>query len=307
MISDFGLGRILDSDSTRKTLTGTGMGTPIYMAPEQYDDAKNANPRSDVYALGVILLELFQGRQRSGSFDLDDIPPGIGVLIRRCVQKDPARRFASVTVLKTAWNSLYENLAAAEHLKQAEAAIARLAASEAPCEDDARILLESLVKYRNDNDFLQKAIMSVNPAVFGIIERMDLDGLRLTINGFTALVTSQGWPFDFTDDIGRACEKIFLRSGRFRNTSGSSFLRRGSWYYSQSLGRYADCRRSNFCREATGRSNSDPRKIGRFTPIKGTKTIPQTKPTGRASSTNTAPVWVKLTIRWLHSKSRKPS
>lgn len=209
VISDFGLGRVLDSDSTRNTLTGSGMGTPIYMAPEQYDDAKNADPRSDVYALGVILLELFQGRQRSGSFDLSGVPPRIEVIVRRCIHKNPDRRFPSVSELKTAWNSLYENLAAADHLRKAEAAIARLAAREAPSEADAQILLESLFTYRNDSDFVQKAVMTVNPAVFAIIQSMDLDGLRSAINGFTTLMTSQNWPFNFTDEIGVTCRKIF--------------------------------------------------------------------------------------------------
>ena len=62
MLSDFGIAKILESEQTA-ALTGTGMGvgTPEYMAPEQW--IGQAGPLMDLYSLGVVLYELVTGRK----------------------------------------------------------------------------------------------------------------------------------------------------------------------------------------------------------------------------------------------------
>ncbi len=61
-ITDLGLAQDL-SDGLSLTKTGTAIGTPSYMAPEQIADSKRSDRRVDLYALGVILYESLSGRR----------------------------------------------------------------------------------------------------------------------------------------------------------------------------------------------------------------------------------------------------
>src|SRR6185295_6492862 len=121
-ILDFGISKfnVLGKDFSM-TRTGSVMGTPYYMAPEQARGAKNLDPRLDVYAAGVILYEAATGRV---PFDGDtfnellikivteespsvrtlapDLDPGLAEIIDRARQKNPDQRFASAREFRDA-------------------------------------------------------------------------------------------------------------------------------------------------------------------------------------------------------------
>ncbi len=62
-IVDFGISKLLNAqDSQSNTVTGTLMGSPVYMSPEQARGAKTTDHRSDIYSLGVVLFECLTGR-----------------------------------------------------------------------------------------------------------------------------------------------------------------------------------------------------------------------------------------------------
>lgn len=63
-VADFGLAKVLSTEepSPGQTRSGLTMGTPQYMAPEQFRDAKNVDRRADMFSLGCILYELLSGR-----------------------------------------------------------------------------------------------------------------------------------------------------------------------------------------------------------------------------------------------------
>lgn len=64
-VMDFGLAKLLEGDPDRKAATKTGstMGTPQYMSPEQVEDSKNVDHRTDVFACGAILYEMVTGHR----------------------------------------------------------------------------------------------------------------------------------------------------------------------------------------------------------------------------------------------------
>ncbi len=58
---DFGIAKLDSAEAQGLTRTGSPIGTPLYMAPEQFD-AKNVDARADIYALGVMLFQMVTGR-----------------------------------------------------------------------------------------------------------------------------------------------------------------------------------------------------------------------------------------------------
>lgn len=101
VVSDFGLGHILDSDSTRITATGDNIGTPFYMAPEQSDNPKTADERSDIYSLGRMLGEF--DTQCLVNTENTDVKELLNMVIRSCTAYYPNDRIQKVTELKHAW------------------------------------------------------------------------------------------------------------------------------------------------------------------------------------------------------------
>jgi Tol biopolymer transport system component/predicted Ser/Thr protein kinase len=118
---DFGLAKIRDAQpvaeqTISRALTGAGttLGTPQYMAPEQIE-GREADPRTDIFALGCVLYEMLSGRRafegKTGSaiaaaIVARDPEPIMGVdtaldrVIRTCLAKDPDDRFQNALDVK---------------------------------------------------------------------------------------------------------------------------------------------------------------------------------------------------------------
>ena len=106
-IADFGPSEIdvvSELDSTLRT-GAYALGSMVYLAPEQVDRrGAPPDPRSDLYAAGVIFVELLTGRPPTGKLALPshvnaELPPATDVLVLRCLDRDPAKRYPSATAL----------------------------------------------------------------------------------------------------------------------------------------------------------------------------------------------------------------
>ncbi len=117
-IMDFGIARSMEA-VTR--MTGSMVGTPAYMAPEQVA-GKPVDYRTDIYSLGLILYEMFTGtaafradnavavalkQMRESPVPPHEIDPQIPVPIERailkCLEKEPSKRFQSIAELESAF------------------------------------------------------------------------------------------------------------------------------------------------------------------------------------------------------------
>jgi hypothetical protein len=114
-VADFGLARLLDDEGHRHTRTGLAMGTPQYMAPEQFRDAKGVDRRADLFSLGCILHELLSGAPAFAWSDLigvygaitkgawaplpASVPERLRAAVVGCLEPEAARRIPDCDAL----------------------------------------------------------------------------------------------------------------------------------------------------------------------------------------------------------------
>ena len=124
-IIDFGIGSITDSS---KSKSGTVLGTPSYMSPEQLA-GKKIDGRSDIFSLGVVIFQLLTGTlpftadsMASLMFKITseeapdirsrriDLPSGMSFIIKKVLAKDPQQRHQSGTELATDLKAIFTEL-----------------------------------------------------------------------------------------------------------------------------------------------------------------------------------------------------
>ena len=128
-ILDFGICKLEGDEAL--TQSGTTLGTPVYMSPEQCRGTGGVDARSDIYALGCVLFHMLTGRtpfecEGVGEYIVahlqqdppvaTSITPGlhalIDVLLLRCLAKDPAERFQSMKELQEAIGEVMSKISA---------------------------------------------------------------------------------------------------------------------------------------------------------------------------------------------------
>lgn len=114
LLSDFGIAKMLESGGgTQLTATGVGIGTPDYMAPEQW--MGKADPSTDIYSLGVVFYEMITGHRpytadtpaavllkhlrdplpRPRIF-ISNLPEAVEQVVFKALAKEPANRFSDM-------------------------------------------------------------------------------------------------------------------------------------------------------------------------------------------------------------------
>jgi serine/threonine protein kinase len=208
VVSDFGLGLILDSKTTRLTRTGQQLGTLAFTAPEQIRDARVADERSDIFSLGRLLCELYGG-DVSSVVDVTDVPAPIALIVERATKPRPADRFQSVKELRLAFESATEVLLGRSQHESLDALLGRLIAADDVSPAEVRDLTERLAEIVDNPDDVHRALMRLPSAAFGELATTSQGLARRLATSFSDHVRSQGWSFDYTDSIADVSRDLF--------------------------------------------------------------------------------------------------
>jgi serine/threonine-protein kinase len=161
-ILDFGVAKLLaggDDDAVTRTRTGSLLGTPLYMSPEQCRSAGAVDHRSDIYSLGCIVFEMLCGRPpfdsdgvsdlliahtathppRPASLGVHDVPPELEALVMAMLAKEPAERPHSMAEIAAVLRAVARRLPALPEPFRVQAAAPQdLPAGDAPAVEPAR-------------------------------------------------------------------------------------------------------------------------------------------------------------------------
>ena len=98
-ISDLGFATPGFGNASTLTQSNMGGGTPLYRAPECANNFKRATPRADIYSIGAILHDIFDGRQRIPHGPLT-VPGPLSPLVAKCTDSASHKRYRSVAALR---------------------------------------------------------------------------------------------------------------------------------------------------------------------------------------------------------------
>jgi tRNA A-37 threonylcarbamoyl transferase component Bud32 len=160
-VLDFGLAKLTLSDQkvSHKTRTGSVMGTPYYMSPEQCEGKIEIDHRADIYSLGVLLFEMLTGKVPFGGDGYgeiivkhvtmpppsvrsinEDLPEEVDLILYRALAKDRDQRFQTMAEFEEALldPARYASSAPVVGIPEDLSGVARAAAPMARAEMDAR-------------------------------------------------------------------------------------------------------------------------------------------------------------------------
>ncbi|OMD34808.1 serine/threonine-protein kinase [Paenibacillus odorifer] len=208
VISDFGLGVQVNSETRNLTRTNMGMGTDFFTAPEQWNDAKNVDQRADIYSLGCIIFLCFSNNDNDRYIQLENVPPSMAYVIRKSTHHNRDERFETIESLRKSFNAAIRSLQNKEAKNSFESIIDSIKSDEISSDFMDRVA-DSFMENIEDADNIHEAIMSFSEEQFQKLYKRHPQILLKALEVFEKITAGTGWPYGYTDTIGKQCRILF--------------------------------------------------------------------------------------------------
>lgn len=210
-LADFGLVSPLPDSSSNVSSSLAAWGTFSYMAPEQSLDFKRVENTADIYAFGCIIHDIFTDGQRIPLAKQTCDGP-VGLVIERCTEIDPGRRFKNVSTLK---GVLLTSLSQPLNLKPSTAS------------NEWRSLLTSAIEWgperlREFARFISKVedqadlipvFMALDEEILEHFFQLDIGYAESIAKEYASWVRRSGFDFDICDVIANRLLTIIEQGG----------------------------------------------------------------------------------------------
>jgi hypothetical protein len=191
------------------TRSGAKLGTPAYLAPEQYRDAKNADERADVYALGKMLYEILTGDIPYPNMNLKKVLPKFVYIIRKATNDDPDRRYQTVGTMLDDYT-----LAAEKHKSLAPVSqtlremLQRLSAANTLNGKELDKLAKTLAANVDDPQMLLRVVPRIPDHILMWLLRKPTDMFMQVLDAYDAQL-DEGVTFEYCDVVADFYENVF--------------------------------------------------------------------------------------------------
>lgn len=219
VVSDMGLAKFENRDTTVLTRSHMFLGTQLYCAPEQMTlgGSRDADARTDVYQLGKVLYNLITGYPPS-VLDYSIFPPALGYIIECATRQHPNQRYQSVAVLMDAVSnyirSLQPNYSPINLYEMAlEEAVFNLNNGHYTSDNIANIL-DVLMHFTNDKDDYIQKVEKIPSELLGVMSSALPAKLFPAIviykDAIEELISNYG--FSYAENVAYRMKSIFINS-----------------------------------------------------------------------------------------------
>lgn len=204
-LSDFGLVLPTIGETTQITSKDSVWGTQMYCSPEQAQDFSNVSALSDIYSFGCILHDVFSDKPRI-PFHKHTADGQIGLIIEKCTETNPQKRFKSVAAVRGSLLSAMSETVA-KPSPEATEWVEELASIE-------RWETEQIRKFRRyvqdaDTHDLRPIFEAFDEEGFKSLAKLDIDEWEVVALAYCDWAFASGFNFEYCDVVISRLECIF--------------------------------------------------------------------------------------------------
>jgi serine/threonine protein kinase len=209
VLSDFGVGVELDRNTTMITRSKESIGTLDYMSPEQYSNPQDCDERTDIFALGKLLLFLIVGDVHD-AFRPAALPSHrFTPVLDRALQNDRQQRYLSATDMAKAFRNCLEPAPGAwEHPEVTMSSLSEQLTSGSATAETVDRLTQFLDRYRDRPDFSRRTVPYIPITLLVDLRKRTEDSFKALIRRFDEDVNSSSLDFAYCDVVANFYQRL---------------------------------------------------------------------------------------------------